>query len=172
MVFLVISGCVKLCLGLCTGKVKTFFWEQTARADCELRCHHQIWQVWALGFVKRFCSLIAKATCCHANSISSNVFSSEFKASWFTFSFHILAFFWWKWIVHPAMDTLSLLSILWSFRDLWWRMPHDCYDCFSRLRLHHRKLSCIMSEMYTDVRVLSYFSFTDSLTAGVCTKLV
>lgn len=102
--FLVLSGCIKLCLGLCTGKVKTFFWEQTARADCELRCHHQIWQVWALGFVKRFCSLIAKATCCHANSISSNVYSSEFKASWFTFSFHILAFFW-KWIVHPAMDT-------------------------------------------------------------------
>lgn len=103
--FLVISGCMKLCLGLCTGKVKTFFWEQTARADCELRCHHQIWQVWALGFVKRFCSLIAKATCCHANSISSNVFSSEFKTSWFTFSFYILAFFWWKWIGHPAMDT-------------------------------------------------------------------
>lgn len=68
---------------------------QIPRADCELRCHPQIWLLWALGFVERFCSLIAKATCCHANITNRDSFP-EFKANWFTIFCHILAFSWWK----------------------------------------------------------------------------
>lgn len=66
--FFLTAYCIKLCLGLCTGKVKTFFTEQIARADCEPRCHHQTWLVWGLGFVKWFCSLVAT---CHTKQVGS-----------------------------------------------------------------------------------------------------
>lgn len=172
ILFLVISGCMKLCLGLCTGKVKTFF----LGADCQSRLWAEMPSSDLASLGSWICQKILFTYC------KSNLLSCEqhFQQRLFlrvqSKLIHIFishsGIFLMKVNRTPSNGYLSLLSILWSFRDLWWRIQHDYYDCFSRLRQHHRKLSCIMSEMYTDLRGISYFSFTDSLTAGVCTKLV